>query len=67
MSSKPPPSPFSLLGMGLSIAACLVAGMGLGYWLGEGIGASVPLTLVGLVIGMAGAVATVRTQYKKYT
>lgn len=66
MRSKPSPSPFLLLGMGLSIAACLVVPMALGYWLGEGIGASLPLTLVGLVFGVAGAVATVRNQMRKY-
>ncbi len=66
MGSKPSPSPFLLLGMGLSVATCLVAGMGLGYWLGESIGASVLLTLVGLVLGVAGAVATVRNQMRRY-
>ncbi|MHB1988602.1 MAG: hypothetical protein ACYCSF_11570 [Acidimicrobiales bacterium] len=66
MSSKPSPSPFLLLGMGLSIAACLVAGMGLGYWIGESLGASLMLTFVGLGVGIVGAVATVRGQFRKY-
>lgn len=66
VSSKPSPSPFELLGLGVSIAACLVVGMGLGYWLGERVGASVLLTFAGLAVGIAAAVLTVRAQLKKY-
>jgi len=66
VSSKPSPSPFQLLGLGLTIAACLVAGMGLGLWLGDAVGASLVLTFVGLAVGIVCAVATVRIQLRKY-
>ncbi|MHB8244676.1 MAG: AtpZ/AtpI family protein [Acidimicrobiales bacterium] len=66
MSSKPTPSPFQFLGIGFTIAVCLVAGMGGGYWLGEKIGASLLLMFVGMAVGTATAVLSVRAEIRKY-
>lgn len=66
MSSKPSLSPFSLIGMGASTAACILVAMALGYWVGEQLGAVLPLTFVGLAVGIAAAVASVRAQFKRY-
>jgi hypothetical protein len=40
--------------------------MALGYWVGEQLGAVLPLTFVGLAAGIAAAVASVRAQFKRY-
>lgn len=66
MSSKPPPSPFLLVGMGLTIAVCVTACMGLGYLVGNALGASVVCIFVGLAAGIATAAATVRAEFKRY-
>lgn len=66
MSSKPGPGPVQYIGLGISIAVCLVAGMGLGYLLGERVGANVPLIFAGLAVGVAAAVLTVRAELRRY-
>jgi hypothetical protein len=66
VSSKPTPGPFQYIGLGSSIALCLVAGMGGGYLLGERLGAVALLTFAGLVVGIAAAVATARSAIKRY-
>ena len=66
MGGSPTPSPFLLIGMGLTITICLVVGMALGYMAGEAIGLGVPFLFVGLVAGIASAVMAVRAEVKRY-
>jgi hypothetical protein len=66
VNSKPSPSPFVLLGMGVSIATCVAFWMAAGYILGNVIGASALCIFAGLAIGLLCAVATVRAEFKRY-
>ena len=66
MGGSPSPSPFLLIGMGLTITTCLVVGMALGYVMGGAVGAGVPFLFVGLVVGIASAVMAVRAEVKRY-
>jgi hypothetical protein len=55
VSRKPSPSVATLLGMGVTTALCLAAGIGGGYWLDVTFHTGVVLTLCGLVVGMVAA------------
>jgi hypothetical protein len=59
VSSKPTPSVANLLGLGLTTALCVVAGVGGGHWLDETLKTGLVFTFVGLVLGVAVAVAVV--------
>ncbi len=66
MSSKPPPSPGTLLGMGITAAICLGAGIGGGYWLDATLRTGILLTFLGLVVGMVAAVAAVYLEIRTF-
>ena len=54
-----------LIGIGISAALCLAAGVGGGYWVGEATGAGTVSTLVGLCVGVAAAVAVMYLTIKR--
>lgn len=56
----------TLLGLGVSIAAFLVAGLGLGWWLDSLLDTLPVFIMVGLALGIAGAGAYVYVQFKKF-
>jgi F0F1-type ATP synthase assembly protein I len=56
----------AFLGMGTSIAACVAVGVGLGIWGDDTWHTSPALLVVGLVLGLAAAVASVVAQIRKY-
>ncbi|HUC38415.1 MAG TPA: AtpZ/AtpI family protein [Acidimicrobiales bacterium] len=66
MEDKPsPPSFLTLTGLGVSVAICIAAGVGLGIYL-DGVTHRSPLfTLIGLVVGIALAVATAYVEIKR--
>ena len=66
MSTKPSPSVGTLLGMGVTTALCLGAGVGGGYWLDETFKTGLVLTFVGLVLGTAAAVMAVYLEVKRF-
>jgi Putative F0F1-ATPase subunit Ca2+/Mg2+ transporter len=66
VEEKRSPSVFTLLGMGVSIALCIVVGLVLGIWLDAATHLSPLFTLVGLLIGVAFAVVTAYVQIKKF-
>jgi hypothetical protein len=45
-----------LLGIGAGCAGCVAVGVGGGYWIGSTTGAATVATLIGLALGIAGAV-----------
>lgn len=66
MSSKPTPSFWNLLGMGVTAAVCLGAGIGGGYWLDATLRTGILLTFLGLVVGMVAAVAAVYLEIRTF-
>jgi F0F1-type ATP synthase assembly protein I len=56
----------TLLGLGVSIAAFLVVGLGLGWWLDSLLDTLPVFIMVGLAFGVAGAGAYVYVQFKKF-
>jgi hypothetical protein len=52
--------------MGLSSAAMVAAGVGVGYWLGSATGAGTVLVLVGLGCGVVAAVIAMYLKLRKY-
>jgi membrane protein DedA with SNARE-associated domain len=65
LGSKPPLNGYSLIGMGISTAVCVIAGFGGGYWLDEKLKTGVLFTLVGLAVGIAAAAISVRARVKR--
>ncbi len=65
MGNKPPLNGYSLIGMGASTAACVIVGFGGGYWLDEKLKTGLVFTFVGLAVGIAAAVVSVRAQIKR--
>jgi hypothetical protein len=59
MSSKPTPSLASLLGMGVTTALCVVAGVGGGHWLDVTLKTGLVFTFVGLLLGVVAGIAVV--------
>jgi hypothetical protein len=52
--------------MGMTIAICVTGGMAAGFGLGNAIGGGPLLVFVGLAVGIATAVVTVRAEVKRY-
>lgn len=66
MEEKPPPPSFlALTGLGVSIALCIAIGVGLGIYLDDVTKHSPLFTMIGLVVGVAMAVATAYVEIKK--
>lgn len=66
MSDRASPGVATLLGMGVTAALCLGAGVGGGYWLDETLKTGLVLTFVGLILGTAAAVAAVYLEVKTF-
>ena len=63
---KPLPSAAVFLGLGTAVAACVAVGVLVGVWL-DSVAHTSPLFLVlGLLLGAAGAVATVVTSVRRF-
>jgi len=61
-----PPGLSDLLGMGAVIAAQLLVGLGIG-WLVDSLASTGPIfLLLGLLLGIVGAVAYTAAQFRKY-
>jgi hypothetical protein len=56
----------TLLGMGITAALCLGAGVGGGYWLDETFRTGLLFTFIGVVLGIAAAVAAVYFEIKVF-
>jgi F0F1-type ATP synthase assembly protein I len=56
----------TLLGLGATIAAILLAGLGLGWLVDELVDTLPAFTLAGLVLGIAGAGVYIYTQFTKF-
>ena len=54
-----------LLGIGATSGACIAIGVGGGYWIGTSTGAGTVATLVGLALGIAGAVLVTYFKIKR--
>lgn len=66
MSRPTGPDLSTLLGLGISIAAFLVVGLGLGWLVDEILGTLPVFLMVGLALGIAGASGYVYVQFKKF-
>ncbi len=55
-----------LLGMGLATAALLVVGAGLGWLVDASVGTTPVFLLVGILVGIAGAVSYTVRQFRRY-
>ncbi len=66
MSDKPTPSLATLLGMGVTTALCVGAGVGGGYWLDGVLKTGLTFTFVGLALGVFAAVAAVYFEVKPF-
>jgi F0F1-type ATP synthase assembly protein I len=55
-----------LLGMGLATAALLVVGAGLGWLVDASVGTTPVFLLVGILVGIAGAVGYTVRQFRRY-
>ena len=66
VSRKPSPSFTTLIGMGVTTALCIAAGVGGGYWLDRTFHTGVLLTFVGLALGVVAAVAAVYFEIKTF-
>ncbi len=63
---KPSPSVFTLLGLGISLAVCVAAGLLLGLVVDAATKLSPLFTLVGLLLGVGLAVVTAYIQIRKF-
>jgi len=63
---KPLPGAVAFVGLGTTVAGCVAVGVGLGIWLDSRLHTSPWLLLVGLVLGVVSAVASVRAQVRRY-
>ena len=63
---KPLPGATAFLGMGVSVAGCVAVGVFLGIWVDSLVHSSPVFLVVGLVLGLAAAVATVVSQVRRF-
>ena len=54
-----------LLGIGAASGGCVAVGVGGGYWIGAASGAGTVATLIGLALGIAGAVLVTYFKIKR--
>jgi hypothetical protein len=54
-----------LLGIGAASGGCIALGVGGGYWIGSASGAGTVATLIGLALGVAGAVTVTTIKIKR--
>jgi hypothetical protein len=54
-----------LLGIGAASGGCIAVGVGGGYWIGSQTGAGTVATLIGLALGIAGAVTVTYINIKR--
>jgi len=66
VSRKPSPSFATLIGMGVTTALCVAAGVGCGYWLDATFHTGALLIFVGLALGLVAAVAAVYLEIKAF-
>jgi hypothetical protein len=66
VEEKPSPGVFTLVGMGVSIALCIAAGLVLGVWLDAVTHLSPWFSLLGLLVGIVFAVTTAYVQIKRF-
>ena len=66
MSQNDGPDLSTLLGMGVAIAAFLMVGLGLGWFVDKLLDSLPVFILVGLALGIAGASGYVYAQFKKF-
>jgi Putative F0F1-ATPase subunit Ca2+/Mg2+ transporter len=67
VSDKPSPNGYALIGLGVTLAVCVVGGLAGGHWLDDRFRTGVLLTFVGLAVGIAVAATVIYSQFKKYT
>jgi ATP synthase protein I len=63
---KPLPGALAFVGLGTTVAGCVAVGVGAGIALDAWLKTSPVLLIVGLVLGVAAAVASVRAQVRRY-
>ena len=63
---KPLPGAWAFVGLGSTVAGCVAVGVGLGIALDAWLSTSPWFLVLGLLLGVAAAVASVRSQVRKY-
>ena len=63
---KPLPGALAFVGMGATVAGCVAAGVVLGILVDDWLHTSPAFLVVGLVLGVVAAVATVTTQVRRF-
>ncbi len=66
VSRKPSPSFATLIGMGVTTALCVAAGVGGGYWLDATFHTGALLTFAGLALGLVAAFVAVYFEVKTF-
>jgi uncharacterized membrane protein YadS len=54
-----------LLTIGVAAGGCLATGVGVGYWIGTATGTDTLSTLIGVAVGICGAIAVTYTIIKR--
>jgi F0F1-type ATP synthase assembly protein I len=65
-AAKPLPGALAFVGLGTTVAGCVAVGVGGGIALDAWLNTSPLLLIVGLVLGVAAAVMSVRAQVRRY-
>ncbi len=66
MTRRPHPTPFELLGIGATAAACVALGVVGGYWIGSASRGGVVGVFVGLGVGILAAITATYFKIKSY-